>query len=508
MARRIYKYGLYGRCPSCKRIYKITCKLCGEQHAFTDSSKPGYVVCTSCKTYNKLTCSSSECKGQSLVIKTPKDEDEKHRIDEYIRRLDDPTANNRRNYHIHDTIKKTKVIFQKEKKVARKEPEVTSAESIAQMIIQDIKDVEKSKKESVDGFEDKTADRILFIAKDVPDEEEKEKRIVNQFFDEKDSDKLDRKIYFGDVFDEEVFYDCPTCKRQGIQYVCPNCGGKDKFSLKYDALRCSCGKETKIFTCSCGHKHTHSQLYHITDGVKWKFSEEKSYYEYRKGRMLVFSTCGSCGIFKVEKCSSCGSTVNFGKPNSKNEVYCKNCGTINQFTCDNPSCNNTIKTLKNPSSIQEKLRWLEAASKFKDIANKRKEISTKIKENENFSFLDLDENKITEEMLENVQRENQEIATDSFISDIKKELEEKETRENELKKQLAIFNKRKIKFFVYSSMFLLIITVIMLVLAAINQKEYLKKRGPKPKPKKFYMDSMKKQKQNLRKFSPGNYQGK
>ena len=80
----IYKFGLYGRCPVCKDINQEICEGCGATEKFTDSSKPGIVICTECNLEHSIKCDKPGCSSQIKVLRTPKNSDEKGRIDEFI----------------------------------------------------------------------------------------------------------------------------------------------------------------------------------------------------------------------------------------------------------------------------------------------------------------------------------------------------------------------------------------------------------------------------------------
>ena len=282
------------------------------------------------------------------------------------------------------------------------------------------------------------------------EKKEEERRIVNQFYDEHEDDALDKKINFENIFNETSYYDCKVCGREEQKIVCDKCGQSNQFSLNYDALSCKCGNNIKVVTCECGAKHGHSDFYLISDGIKWQYSKYKSYYNYRKGRMLVFSTCPTCGVFSVEKCKVCGSKVNFGMPNRNNEIYCKNCGSVNQFICENRKCNETVKTLKNPNSIEQKLDWLNEVMNFKSrvssekvkysepgnikkdpdaIVSKSSEISLGVESQIDFS----------NSFIEEFDNKTKEMITSSFISEVENEVNQRK----KLKDELNNYNKNQ-----------------------------------------------------------------
>ncbi|MDA3838353.1 MAG: hypothetical protein PF574_05165 [Candidatus Delongbacteria bacterium] len=531
--KNTYNFGLYGRCPVCKDITAEVCDGCGAKDSFTDSSRPGIVVCTKCKMEHSIECEKKSCNGQIKVLKTPKNEDERKRIDEFIYRKKHKDMDNREfvikesakktiikavEVPIEDEIEKSGVIKldagmeellantrkssldkttiepltasdskpasdkgfvglqkesfvdevnfglqkendveepkpiisiakeiiepkeekkdsisfdnndvimdtdfeektvelkidEEEKKIVelkideevvkeeillKPEPKVTKniepvrvqEKQIKEEILEPIKEAKKeeinlnlSASESIDEELSSEVKQELDLIqdfwhkKDVTEQEEKkeeERRIVNQFYDEQDDTVLDKKINFENVYNETSYYDCKVCGKEEMKIVCDQCGQSNQFSLNYDALSCKCGNTIKVKTCDCGAKHGHSDFYLISEGIKWQYSKSKSYYNYRKGRLLTFSTCPTCNVFTVEKCKVCGSKVNFGAPNKNNEVYCKNCGTVNQFICDNRNCDNSVKTLKNPSSIEEKLDLLNEVMNFKSRINEKK----------------------------------------------------------------------------------------------------------------------------------------
>lgn len=501
--KNTYNYGLYGRCPVCKDITAEVCDGCGAKDSFTDSSKPGIVVCTKCKMEHSIECEKKSCNGQIKVLKTPKNEDERKRIDEFIYRKKHKDMDKREfiikespkkkiikevEVPIEDTIEKSSIIkldagmeellagtrkstlektnveplvydeaksaqsdinkgFERDnfirddssikvddesvvekKEDVKEEPIIAvedetvapaeepidnklEAETPEEILLKPDAEIEKtdeplvnlkadpitlpetkeepkeeinltmstteSKDEELSSEVKQELDLIkdYWNKKELTEQEEKkeeERRIVNQFYDEQDDTVLDKKINFENVYNETSYFDCKVCGREEMKIVCDQCGQSNQFSLNYDALSCKCGNTIKVMTCECGAKHGHSDFYLISEGIKWQYSKSKSYYNYRKGRLLVFSTCPTCNVFTVEKCKVCGSKVNFGAPNKNNEVYCKNCGTVNQFLCENRNCDNSVKALKNPSSIEEKLDLLNEVMNFKTRINEKK----------------------------------------------------------------------------------------------------------------------------------------
>ena len=447
--RTIYKYGLYGRCPICKEISQETCSLCGEKDYFADSGKPGHVLCTKCNTLNKITCDNEGCNQHLKVIRTPKNIDEKNRIDEFIKRKKEHKKDSR-DYTIKSRIDSEKETPTQDKK----ENERTEKDKKEMELIKEFWGKKKNNKKTTT---EQTTNN------DSKHKDSNERRIVNQFYEEHEDEYIDKKINFEDEFNEEVYFDCNICGTTENQIVCDKCGSKNKFSLNYDALNCACGNKINIVNCDCGAKQGHNEFYLISDNVKWQYSQTRSYYNYRKGRMLVFSTCPSCGLFSVEKCKECGSKVNFGKPNKNNEIYCKNCGTINQFTCENPSCDNTIKHLKNPTSIEENLEWLNEVMNVKVMAAKKKKrkIEERKKENRDKTMQTVpvekekitigDSRQTTKEVLEDsspnftssfietIEEKNKNIITESFISEIKEDV----LKEKELKKEIRQHNRQQ-----------------------------------------------------------------
>ncbi|MBN2789976.1 MAG: hypothetical protein JXR69_07290 [Candidatus Delongbacteria bacterium] len=499
--KNTYTFGLYGRCPVCKEITSEACDGCGSKNSFTDSSKQGIVICTKCKMEHSIECEKKSCNKQIKVLKTPKNEDERKRIDEFIYRKQHKDMDKRQftikespkktivkavQVPIEDKIEKSGIIkldegmeellagtrksvlekttveplsksedlkpdqsavntgFKKdtfiqdessirEEPADKVEPEIEPepvrddkkplididnndvimdkdfehkaveikpkvSEPIEIKKEEPVKDIPLEKDQLDDNLEGEinlnvsateSKDEELssevkqeldlikdyWYKKELTEKEEKkeeERRIVNQFYDEQDDTVLDKKINFENVYNETSYFDCKVCGREEKKITCDQCGQSNQFSLNYDALSCKCGNQVKVMTCECGAKHGHSDFYLISEGIKWQYSKSKSYYNYRKGRLLVFSTCPTCNAFSVEKCKVCGSKVNFGAPNKNNEVYCKNCGTVNQFLCENRNCDNSVKSLKNPSSIEEKLDLLNEVMNFKTRINEKK----------------------------------------------------------------------------------------------------------------------------------------
>lgn len=490
--RSTYRFGLYGRCPSCKDISKEVCEGCGATEAFTDSVKPGIVICTECGLEHSVMCSKPGCSNQIKNLRTPKNTDEKARIDEYIYRKQNKDLD-KRVYTIKETPK-VKVV----KEVSVPKTEVEKNEKAKQSIINldseidielvdatdtgpakvsppadkaplekeevlpsdegeislkdeaekhDIGSDPVSSEPSVEEKQELEKIKSFWKTKELTAKEEKkeeERRIVNQFYDEQEDDVLDKKINFENVYNETVYFDCKSCGTEEQKIDCDKCGQSSQFSLNYDALSCKCGNEIKVRTCPvCGAKHGHSDFYLVSDGIKWQYSKSKSYYNYRKGRMLVFSTCPTCNVFSVEKCRVCGSKVNFGIPNKNNEVYCKNCGTINQFTCDNRNCDDTVKMLKNPNSIEQKLEWLN------DVMNFRNKVAqTKVKYSEaqgkkekvkvasssyEISIGGDSTPDFTNSFIDEFDNKTKEIITSSFISEVENEVNQRKKLQEELK---------------------------------------------------------------------------
>nr|MDA3885353.1 hypothetical protein [Candidatus Delongbacteria bacterium] len=104
--KNTYDFGLYGRCPVCKDITAEVCDGCGAKDSFTDSSKPGIVVCTKCKMEHSIECMKKSCNRQIKVLKTPKNDDERKRIDEFIYRKKHKDMDNRE-FVIKESPKKT-----------------------------------------------------------------------------------------------------------------------------------------------------------------------------------------------------------------------------------------------------------------------------------------------------------------------------------------------------------------------------------------------------------------
>ncbi len=491
-----YKFGLYGRCPVCKEISKETCEGCGAADSFTDSSKPGIVICADCGLEHSIRCSKPSCGNQIKVLRTPKNNDEKARIDEFIYRKTNKDLD-KRVFVIKESpkatvVKEVKVPVEELKKKEKQErsfitydqeidlsdrgpssvketpePEV-KPEPVLQKepVIEPVVTVDKeepsiSLKEEPKEISDKVPtpeekqelDKIknFWKAKELTEKEEKkeeERRIVNQFYDEHEDDVLDKKINFENIYNETAYFDCRVCGREEQKIVCDKCGQSNQFSLNYDALSCKCGNDIKVKTCDCGAKHGHSDYYLISDGIKWQYSKSKSYYNYRKGRMLVFSTCPTCGVFSVEKCKVCGSKVNFGVPNKNNEIYCKNCGTVNQFVCENRKCNDTVKSLKNPTSIEQKLEWLNEVMNFKsrvtsekvkysEPGNIKKDKDALVSSSNEISLGVESQIDFTNSFIEEFDSKTKEIITSSFISEVENEVNQRK----KLKDELSSYNK-------------------------------------------------------------------
>ncbi|MCK4980497.1 MAG: hypothetical protein KAS62_08880 [Candidatus Delongbacteria bacterium] len=107
--KNTYNFGLYGRCTVCKEITLEICEGCGSKDSFSDSSKPGIVVCTKCNMEHSIECDKVSCNHQIKVLKTPKNEDERSRIDEFIYRKQHKDQDNRK-FIIKETPKKTTIV--------------------------------------------------------------------------------------------------------------------------------------------------------------------------------------------------------------------------------------------------------------------------------------------------------------------------------------------------------------------------------------------------------------
>jgi len=487
--RIIYKLGLFGRCPICKEVVQEKCKYCGESAYFSDSSKPGYILCSSCNTHVKTECENKGCNFHLKSLRTPKTEDELKRILQYINHKDDKSKK-RRDYIVKEV--KTRTVL--------KEIEIPLEESKKNIVI----DKEKLKQKKIIEQENKAKDEVIgknltedqireakelemiksFWTKerdkrDTEKEEQSadikqsERRIVNEFYDDEGNEELDVRVQFNTEYIETAFVDCHICGTKETKLVCEKCGKSDEFSLDYDSLSCKCGNLIKSVTCGCGVRHGHSEFYLISDSIKWQYSKSKSYYKFRKGRMLVFSTCPSCKAISTENCVECGSKVNFGKPNNKNEVYCKNCGTINKFQCSNKKCNNEIKDLRNPKSIEEKLELLNNVRAFKEVILKKKEEKRKKlhnKDSKATSFISSSgttSSIYTSSFLEELDKKHKEIITTSFVNEIQQRVIDRKNYSDEIQnhnqKRLEVLyasNKSK-----KNTMFIILIIVIMLVIA-------------------------------------------
>ena len=581
--KNTYNFGLYGRCPVCKSITPEICDGCGSKDSFTDSSKPGIVVCTKCNMEHSIACERKSCNNQIKVLKTPKNEDERKRIDEFIYRKKHKDMDNREfiikeapkkvvvkeiKVPVEDTIEKSgiikldagmeellastrkgtlektdveplvydesksiqsdvnkgfekesfikdenvikekvedkkttdqkedavsldrddaimdddykeKVVETKEKVVEAKEevvveekeeillqpepetvkkeeqvPEKEEKVEISDPKIEPTKEeinltmsTTESKDEELSSEVKQELDLIqdFWNKKELTEQEEKkeeERRIVNQFYDEQDDTVLDKKINFENVYNETSYFDCKVCGKEEIKIVCDQCGQSNQFSLNYDALSCKCGNTIKVMTCDCGAKHGHSDFYLISEGIKWQYSKSKSYYNYRKGRLLVFSTCPTCNVFTVEKCKVCGSKVNFGAPNKNNEAYCKNCGTVNQFICDNRNCDNSVKTLKNPSSIEEKLDLLNEVMNFKSRINEKKvkysepgsDKKVASSSSQGISIGNVSSTPdFTNSFIEEFDNKTKDLITNSFIEEVETEVNQRKKVDEELR---------------------------------------------------------------------------
>lgn len=379
-AKNSYKFGLFGRCPVCKEIFKISCKKCSAENSFVDSGRSNHVLCQQCGTHNQLTCPKAACHQAPLQYRTPKNEDEKKRIDLYIE------------------IKKDKERDQRNFEIKEKH-----TRSVVQIV-----EIAQDGSYSVPSMQQNRA-KINTGSEPAPQVEER--RIVNQFYDETDNGEIDKKTVFEVVYDEQVYFNCTICGRVDIPVKCTRCNATDKFNLNYEALSCQCGNQMKIAVCSCGAKQSHQDFFLKSDNVKWQFSRAKSYYDYCKGRMTVFSTCPVCNIFSAEQCATCGSKVNFGLPNDKNEVFCKSCGTVNTFKCENRKCTNAIKKLQNPESTEQKFEWLQKVMNLKKAA--LRQIATSRV---------LDSDLLPTDFIDKIQKKNQEMMTDSFVNEVKREV--------------------------------------------------------------------------------------
>ncbi|MDA3884910.1 MAG: hypothetical protein PF638_04880, partial [Candidatus Delongbacteria bacterium] len=339
-------------------------------------------------------------------------------------------------------VKKEEILIKPKLAATQKsEPEEKSENEINLNIsITESKDEELSSevKQEVDLIQD------FWNKKDVAEKEEKkeeERRIVNQFYDEQDDTALDKKINFENIYNETSYYDCKVCGKEEMKITCDQCGQNNQFSLNYDALSCKCGNIIKVKTCDCGAKHGHSDFYLISEGIKWQYSKSKSYYNYRKGRLLTFSTCPTCNVFTVEKCKVCGSKVNFGAPNKNNEVYCKNCGTVNQFICDNRNCDNSVKTLKNPTSIEEKLDLLNEVMNFKSRINEKKVKYTEPGSDKKVSSSSQGVSignvsstpDFTNSFIEEFDNKTKDLITNSFIQEVETEVNQRKKVDDELR---------------------------------------------------------------------------
>jgi len=469
---QIYKYGLYGRCTICKSVQQEKCRFCGELYLFTDSSKPGYYLCTNCNTHNLFVCSTPECNSEPKVLRTPNNDEEKQRIDEFISRMKDDNKN-RRNFVIKSSVKKTVVqaveVDVSESEIIKSAPSAAPQPDFippknrtvqSQVKVAEIND--QTLKSSIETAQQQKDEKEAKLIRDywagrikedelkpapVSGEPEKivaERRIVNEFYDDaQENDELDTQKTFVNSYDEIVYHDCYVCGEKEVRIICDRCGNDDQFSLNFDFLSCKCGNEIKIMPCRCGAKIGHNDFYLISNGVKWQYSQSRSYYNYRKGRMMIFSDCPSCGIFSAEKCTSCGSKVNFGKPNSKNMVYCKHCGTINQYKCENPKCKGIIKTLKNPSSMEEKLDWINKARNIKS-GNGQEKISedSRSPKPKAAQVNPLPMNSISDSFMDIMEQKNKELITNSFVN----EVEERVNEQKIIKKQLVEHNKKQIEF--------------------------------------------------------------
>jgi len=468
---QIYKYGLYGRCTICKTVLQEKCRFCGEMYLFTDSSKPGYYLCTNCSTHNLFVCSTPECNSEPKVLRTPNNEEEKQRIDEFISRMKDDNKN-RRNFVIKSSVKKT-VVQAVEVEVAEPEVKKAAPPPVAQpdfippknrtvqqsnMSADSSNTAAKPEIETAQQQKDEKEARLIrdYWAGRIKEDELKsaapaetgkvasERRIVNEFYDDtQENDELDTQKTFINTYDEVIYHDCYVCGEKEVRIICDKCGNDDQFSLNFDFLSCKCGNEIKIIPCRCGAKIGHNDFYLISNGVKWQYSQSRSYYNYRKGRMMIFSDCPSCGVFSAEKCTSCGSKVNFGKPNSKHMVYCKHCGTTNQYKCENPKCKGVIKNLKNPSSMEEKLEWINKARNIKsENGNGAISEDSRLPKPKPKAVKSVPMNSLSESFMDIMEQKNKELITNSFVT----EVEERVNEQKVINKQLVEHNKKQIEF--------------------------------------------------------------
>lgn len=412
--KNIYKNGLFGRCPICKEIFKISCIKCQSDDSFVDSGRSNHVLCQNCGTHNHLTCTKAGCNHAPLQYRTPKNEDEKKRIELYIEIKKDKNKD-QRSFDIKEN----------------------RSRSIVQLveILQDgtysVPAMKKHSKISADFSESFSNLKVKKnISKPQSNLQGGERRIVNQFYDEVDDDGyIDKKTVFEVIYDEKVFSNCTICGRVDFEIKCTRCNSTDKFNLNYEALSCQCGNQMKVAICDCGAKLSYQDLFLKSEDVNWQFSRSKSYYNYCKGRMTVFSTCPVCNIFSAEQCSVCGSKVNFGLPNEHNEVFCKNCGTINKFNCENLRCDQALKTLKNPESTEQKFEWLQKVMNLKKEAIRKIAVSRM----QDTDFLPTD-------FVEEIKIKNQKMLTDSFMNEVKKEVK----AQSVIQQSIIKYNRRRL----------------------------------------------------------------
>ena len=338
----VYKFGLYGKCGSCKSVNLIVCDKCGKSDMFTDSVKPGHIYCTSCGNDMRHTCSNLVCNRTVTALRTPKNLEEKKVIERFLE-------------------------AQKEKE-SEKEP--------------------------------------VFASRFFNEEED------TSFYD---GDKyIDKKLNFTNSYTERVYFDCKNCKEEKKEIICPSCKESGKFSLNYDSIACSCGYEFSSYACDCGAFKGHGTFYVICNDAKVPYDISRSYYNYRKGRMIVFSSCSSCLDFTAEKCQTCGSRVNFGKPNRFKEVYCKNCGSINRFTCMNLGCDQKVKDIEVPQSLEEQLSMLQRSMKSKKRRKKSRKPGADVGKRISSSSI---KSSFTEELEKDTRKEIEEFRKNSFAEE-------------------------------------------------------------------------------------------
>jgi len=155
----------------------------------------------------------------------------------------------------------------------------------------------------------------------------------------------------------------------------------------------------------------------------------------------------------------------------RNQIYCKNCGSVNQFNCNHKGCNNSVKDLQIPNSVEEKLKLLNKVMTFKSYVEKaNKDVEKEIKETTK-------ENPVifTNSFIEETELKNKEMITNSFIGDIQKMVNE----EKGLEKEIDDHNKKQIEYVYYGgnkkTVFVyIIIGFLLLSLAFIGYKIFSK----------------------------------